>query len=80
MAYFNGRNILLAGLKGKDAITPHIGPNGNWFFGEEDSGVPATKGGSNLPIVSNSDNGKFLQVSGGVWKAVEIPYAEDVSV
>ena len=26
---------------GKDGITPHIGENGNWFIGEEDTGVRA---------------------------------------
>lgn len=44
MAYFNGRQILLAGLKGKDGITPHIGENGNWFIGDKDTGVSASGG------------------------------------
>lgn len=26
---------------GKDGITPHIGPNGNWFLGSTDTGVKA---------------------------------------
>lgn len=26
---------------GKDGITPHIGENGNWFIGEEDTGIRA---------------------------------------
>jgi hypothetical protein len=26
---------------GKDGVTPHIGANGNWFIGEEDTGVKA---------------------------------------
>lgn len=26
---------------GKDGITPHIGENGNWFIGDEDTGVKA---------------------------------------
>lgn len=29
------------GPKGTDGITPHIGENGNWFFGETDTGVKA---------------------------------------
>lgn len=27
---------------GKDGVTPHIGENGNWFIGEEDTGVRAS--------------------------------------
>lgn len=26
---------------GKDGLTPHIGDNGNWFIGDDDTGVPA---------------------------------------
>jgi hypothetical protein len=29
------------GQNGVDGITPHIGENGNWFIGEEDTGVHA---------------------------------------
>ncbi len=29
----------------EDGITPHIGDNGNWFIGEEDTGVSASGGG-----------------------------------
>lgn len=35
------RLIVSGKLKGEDGITPHIGENGNWFFGEIDSGIPA---------------------------------------
>lgn len=31
----------LASLVGKTAITPHIGENGNWWFSEEDTGIPS---------------------------------------
>lgn len=44
MAYFNGREILLVGLKGKQGepgLSPYIGANGNWFVGTEDTGVLA---------------------------------------
>ena len=38
----NGKKIQVFGvLKGKDGITPHIGSNGNWFIGEEDTGCPS---------------------------------------
>ena len=33
------------GPTGPAGLTPHIGPNGNWFIGEEDTGVPACCGG-----------------------------------
>jgi len=28
--------------KGEDGVTPHIGENGNWFIGEEDTGISAS--------------------------------------
>ena len=38
------------GSSGKDGITPHIGSNGNWFLGTEDTGVLA-KAQGNTKIV-----------------------------
>ena len=32
-------------IRGKDGLTPHIGENGNWWIGDEDTGVP----GSGIP-------------------------------
>lgn len=29
------------GISGSDGITPHIGTNGNWYIGDEDTGQPA---------------------------------------
>ena len=39
------------GANGRDGITPHVGSNGNWFIGENDTGIPATgpAGGQGLP-------------------------------
>ena len=31
----------LTGASGKDGQTPHIGDNGNWYIGNEDTGIPA---------------------------------------
>jgi hypothetical protein len=31
----------LAGIPGPNGLTPHIGENGNWWIGEEDTGVKA---------------------------------------
>lgn len=28
-------------IKGDPGITPHIGENGNWYIGDDDTGVPA---------------------------------------
>ena len=36
----------IAGKNGDDGITPHIGENGNWWIGEEDTGVSARGQGS----------------------------------
>lgn len=36
-------------------------------------------GDSNLPVVSETDNGKFLRVVNGVWSAATINNAEEVS-
>lgn len=30
------------GATGADGITPHVGSNGNWFIGDNDTGIPAT--------------------------------------
>ncbi len=30
------------GADGKDGQTPRIGENGNWWIGEQDTGIPAT--------------------------------------
>ncbi|WP_418991738.1 hypothetical protein [Alistipes sp.] len=29
------------GIDGKDGITPHIGPDGNWWIGTRDTDIPA---------------------------------------
>lgn len=44
--FLNDKPLLKGHIKtqyesGKDGITPHIGENGNWFIGEEDTGVRA---------------------------------------
>ena len=45
------------GADGKDGITPHVGSNGNWFIGENDTGIPATgpAGGQGLPGTPGED-------------------------
>lgn len=46
---------------------------------KSDLGVGSGSGSSNLPVVSTSDNGKFLQVVNGAWSAVLIPSGEGVN-
>lgn len=42
-------------FQGKAGITPHIGENGNWFLGEEDTGFPSR--GEEGPIGPKGDTG-----------------------
>lgn len=46
---------------------------------KSDLGVGSGSGSSNLPAVTISDNGKFLQVVNGAWSAVLIPSGEGVN-
>lgn len=46
---------------------------------KSDLGIGSGSGGSNLPAVTTSDNGKFLQVVNGAWSAVSIPSGEGVN-
>lgn len=46
---------------------------------KSDLGVASGGGGSNLPAVTTSDNGKFLQVVNGEWSAASIPSGEGVN-
>ena len=47
----------LASLQGEDGVSPHIGDNGNWFIGEEDTGISASGTGStDLEGYYNEDN------------------------
>lgn len=45
------------GVPGSDGITPHVGENGNWFIGENDTGVPAIgpEGNQGLPGKDGQD-------------------------
>lgn len=38
------------GAKGADGITPTIGPNGNWYLGDEDTGVAANGAKGDSPV------------------------------
>lgn len=65
MAEFNGKKIILAGLKGEDGKTPYIGDNGNWWIGETDTGTSAIenlKGEGEASI--QQQNGGIISASG----------------
>ena len=50
------------GEDGKDGLTPHIGPNNNWWIGDKDTGVSAVGGGSSDPGTqppTQNQNGNF---------------------
>ncbi|MBY0755014.1 hypothetical protein K5V21_06040 [Clostridium sardiniense] len=53
------------GLQGENGITPHIGDNGNWFLGDEDTGRPSRgKGGSGEIIVDYvHDSNEVIEIS-----------------
>ena len=61
------------GTAGADGVTPHIGDNGNWYIGENDTGKPSRgakgdKGDPGAPGANKADyqarfDGKFLQIA-----------------
>ena len=56
------------GTDGNDGITPHIGENGNWYLGDQDTGVFAggtgSGSGSATSVTFDGDTGE-LTISGG---------------
>lgn len=50
---------VVVGLPGPPGISPHIGTNGNWFIGENDTGVPAT--GPASPPIPGGKAGQYLR-------------------
>ena len=64
--------VVIEGTKGdpgKDGITPTIGPNGNWYLGEEDTGKPSrgatgtTGAAGHSPVVTATKSGKITTIS-----------------
>lgn len=53
-------------------IGAYTGCNGHYS-------LPSGGGGSGLPSVTSSDNGKFLRVVNGAWAAASVPSANGVS-
>lgn len=52
----NGNWVGIPALRGESGITPHIGENGNWWIGEEDTNILAGEA-YELPIASNETLG-----------------------
>lgn len=48
---------LFKGEEGKPGLTPHIGENGNWFYGDKDSGIPAGAAGIKTDHTLSYTNG-----------------------
>lgn len=48
---------LFKGEQGEPGLTPHIGDNGNWFYGDEDSGIPAGAAGIKTDHTLSYTNG-----------------------
>ena len=65
-----------SGERGPQGETGPAGPQGETGpqGPQGDTGAPGPQGpaGNGVPAVTDSDNGKLLQVVGGVWTAVDI--------
>lgn len=59
------------GEKGADGTTPHIGENGNWFIGEEDTGKPSRGEGVSETITSDVETLK-KQMEDLMYKKIEV--------
>lgn len=64
-----------AGTQGENGITPHIGDNGNWYIGEEDTGVTATgkdgqDGRSITSITTDKNNNVLVTFSDGITENI----------
>ncbi|MFR9500644.1 MAG: hypothetical protein SNH18_09405, partial [Rikenellaceae bacterium] len=73
--------------QGPPGETPYIGANGNWWVGEEDTGVAASGGGGGGSITIDdkpTENSKNAVSSGGVYDALkeikdELPATVDIA-
>ncbi len=77
------------GKDGADGITPHIGDNGNWYLGDEDTGKPSR--GATGPAGADGKDGAGMDITGATvgqiakvkavdadgkptaWEAVDMP-------
>ena len=50
----------IRGETGENGITPHIGENGNWWVGEEDTGYPAVNESGESSLVSVDEEGYLI--------------------
>lgn len=74
------------GDKGDNGITPHIGPNGNWFIGDIDTGIASTINVVNDNTVSQETTWSSYKIKNalnsiefGSYKIVDELPTEDIS-
>ena len=58
-------------VKGADGVTPTIGENGNWWFGDTDSGIKAEAVDGQTPTIGENGNWWFGDTDSGI-KAVAV--------
>lgn len=51
------------GEPGKDGLTPHIGENGNWWIGEEDTGVKAQGADGKDYVLTEADKKEIADLA-----------------
>ncbi|MBY0754527.1 hypothetical protein K5V21_03555 [Clostridium sardiniense] len=53
------------GIQGESGLTPHIGDNGNWFLGDEDTGKPSKGKDGNGEIILDyvHDSNEVIEIS-----------------
>lgn len=72
--------VVIEGTKGdpgKDGITPTIGPNGNWYLGEEDTGKPSR--GATGPQGAPGKDGAGMDITGATVGQIAKITAVDAS-
>ena len=74
------------GDKGDNGITPHVGPNGNWFIGNNDTGIASTVNVVNDNTVSQETTWSSSKIKNalnsiefGSYKIVDELPTEDIS-
>ena len=56
------------GANGQDGLTPFIGDNGNWWIGDQDTGIKAAAEAADLEEMEIGDELKFLPSTAFSWK------------
>ena len=68
----------LPGNDGNDGVTPHVGANGNWYIGSQDTGVPARgPAGSGRGIISIREQ-FYVHTSGTIPPGTTWPWLDSM--